>query len=71
MSAINKTVQDLNNSKEDPCQLDSQDIVNIMYFANSSFQRDLKSSLVSFEKPSRNDMGKSCNKLNICIYKPE
>lgn len=71
LSAIDKTSYSLNSKKDNPCQLNNQDVVNIMYFANSTFKRDIKGSLVSFIKPTKSDMGKSCNKLNVCFFKPD
>jgi hypothetical protein len=41
--ALEKTTNYVNDNIQ--CQLNVQDIVNIMYFANSSFKSDLKSNL--------------------------
>jgi len=67
--AISKTMINLNSDHN--CQLDRQDIINIMYFANSSFKRDLQNNLESFEQPKRDLMWNSCNKLNVCVYNPQ
>lgn len=66
--AINKTVAQLNSDEN--CQLDSQDIINILYFTNDWFKRDLKNNLVWFVKPQKDDMANSCNKWNVCKYDP-
>jgi len=67
--ALEKTTNYVNDNIQ--CQLNVQDIVNIMYFANSSFKSDLKSNLWSFVKPTRSDMWQSCNKLNVCVFNPK
>lgn len=68
-TALSKTVNILNNDYA--CQIDKQDVINILYFANSNFKKDLKSNLQEFVKPSRDNMWKSCNKLNVCVFNPK
>ncbi len=67
--ALSKTVNDINSKYS--CKMDTQEVINILYFANSTFKQDLKNNLQDFEKPSRDNMWKSCNKLNVCIHKPK
>ncbi len=67
--AVDKTMWWLN--KRHDCQLDKQDIINILYFSNAEFKRDLKNNLMWFKKPQKDAMGKSCNKLNVCVYNPK
>jgi hypothetical protein len=46
--AVDKTVLLLNKTyhKNNNCDLDKQDIINILYFTNSEFKRDLKNNLM-------------------------
>ncbi len=67
--AVDKTMWWLN--KRHDCQLDKQDIINILYYSNAEFKRDLKNNLMWFKKPQKDAMGKSCNKLNVCVYNPK
>jgi hypothetical protein len=46
--AVDKTALLLNNKyyEGNNCDLDRQDIINILYFTNSEFKRDLKNNLM-------------------------
>ena len=66
--AMEKTVWELN--KKTDCQLDTQDVINVLYFTNNWFKRDLKNNLMWFIKPVKLAMANSCNKLNVCVHKP-
>jgi hypothetical protein len=48
LDAVDKTVLLLNKTynKENNCDLDKQDIINILYFTNGEFKRDLKNNLM-------------------------
>lgn len=67
-AAMEKTSKEFN--KIEQCEVDTQDIVNVLYFANDEFKRDLKNNLMWFIKPNKSDMADSCNKINVCIYDP-
>lgn len=67
--AVEKVVWKVNNDYD--CQLNQQDIINVLYYSNDNFKRDLKNNLDLFEKPDKDDMWNSCNKLNVCIYNPQ
>lgn len=67
--AMDKTSDSLNERYD--CKLDTQDMVNILYFANKWFKRDLKNNLMWFEKPQKGDMWVSCNKFSVCVYDPK
>ncbi|HKL43688.1 MAG TPA: hypothetical protein VJ892_00220 [Candidatus Absconditabacterales bacterium] len=67
--AFDKTAESLNVKYE--CDLDTQDMVNILYFTNNNLKRDLKNNLMGFENPKREDMGSSCNKFNVCVFNPK
>ena len=76
LEAVDKTVISLNKRHSDEasssvCSLNKQDVINILYFSNVEFKRDLKNNLMWFKKPQKDAMWKSCNKLNVCIYKPK
>ncbi len=67
--AFDKTAESLNVKYE--CDLDTQDMVNILYFTNNNLKRDLKNNLMWFENPKREDMWSSCNKFNVCVFNPK
>lgn len=69
IDSMDKLAKSLN--KEYKCQLDTQDMINILYFTNNTLKRDLKSNLMWFTKPIKDDMWESCNKFNICKYNPK
>jgi hypothetical protein len=43
-AAMEKTSQEFNTTEQ--CEIDTQDIVNVLYFANDGFKRDLKNNLM-------------------------
>jgi hypothetical protein len=52
------------------CNLKDQDVINILYYANESFQRDIDTMTISsISKPTDADMKSSCGKFNICAWK--
>lgn len=67
--AVEKVVSKVNEDYD--CQLNQQDIINILYYSNDNFKRDLKNNLDLFEKPEKDDMWSSCNRLNVCVYDPK
>lgn len=69
IDSMGKLAENLN--KEYECQLDTQDMINILYFTNNTLKRDLKNNLMDFMKPQRDDMWESCNKFNVCKYDPK
>lgn len=51
------------------CSLKDKDVINILYYANLSFRRDIDTmTLPSISKPDTNDMKSSCGKFNICVW---
>ncbi len=58
-------------NEEYDCQLNTQDMINILYFSNDMLKRDLKNNLMWFTKPNKDDMWKSCNKFTVCKYNPK
>jgi len=67
IDVVGKTSESLN--KRYKCSLDSQDIINILYYSNKQFKRDLKNNLIGFVKPSSSNFWKSCNKFSTCKYR--
>ncbi len=67
--AFEKTAESLNIKYE--CELDTQDMIDILYFSNNNLKRDLQNNLMWFEKPKREDMWASCNKFNVCVFDPK
>ena len=65
LSATSKTVEHINTKYK--CQMNDEEIIDILYFANPSFKNELKNNLDDFEKPSKNSLWINCNKLNTCI----
>ena len=63
--AINKTINDINTQYT--CNMSEEDIINVLYFTNSSFKQELINNLDDFEKPNRSSLWVSCNKFNTCI----
>ena len=52
------------------CNLKDNDIINILYYSNEWFQRDIDTMTVySITKPTNDDMKSSCGKFNICAWK--
>lgn len=67
INSLDKTVDDLN--LEHSCSLSNQDVLNILYKANSYVRRQLKANFWIFEEPTDDSMQKSCQKFNKCRWK--
>jgi hypothetical protein len=52
--AINKTINDINTQYT--CNMSEEDIINVLYFTNSSFKQELINNLDDFEKPNRSSL---------------
>lgn len=68
LSSTVSKVKDLVNDRY-VCSLKDKDIINILYYANDSFKRDMDTMTVSsISKPNVDDMKTSCGKFNICVW---
>lgn len=65
--SIQDTVISLNSICN--CNLSKQDVINILYYADGAFQRDIKNlAWNKFEEPNSAVMSESCYKFNKGVY---
>jgi len=62
LDSLDEIVVEL-NSKGSDCNLDKQDIINILYYTNKNFKNNLHSLSDGFAAPTKTNMKKSCEKL--------
>lgn len=71
LDSLDEIVLEL-NSKGSDCNLDKQDIINILYYTNTNFKNNLHSLSDGFTSPTKTNMRKSCEKLlSWCIMSAE